>query len=62
MAVMKRRVPWWSLVLNWFVGALSIFLTPTLLRSDWYPVFWGNMAGSLFFAAVLTKCGSIATP
>jgi len=37
MAVLKRRVPFWGLVLNWFV------------------VFWGNMAGSLFFAAVLTK-------
>lgn len=37
MAVMKRRVPFWSLCLNWFI------------------VFWGNMAGSLFFAAVLTK-------
>jgi len=41
MAVMKRRVPWWSLVLNWFV------------------VFWGNMAGSLFFAAVLTKFSAV---
>jgi len=37
MAVLKRRVPFWGLALNWFV------------------VFWGNMAGSLFFAAVLTK-------
>jgi len=41
MAVLKRRVPWWSLVLNWFV------------------VFWGNMVGSLFFAAVLTKFSSV---
>jgi len=41
MAVLKRRIPWWSLVLNWFV------------------VFWGNMAGSLFFAAVLTKFSAV---
>jgi len=37
MAVLKRRVPLWGLLLNWFV------------------VFWGNLVGSLFFAAVLTK-------
>jgi len=37
MAVIKRRIPFWALLLNWFV------------------VFWGNMVGSLFFAAVLTK-------
>jgi len=37
MAVLKRRIPWWSLPLNWFI------------------VFWGNMVGSLFFAAILTK-------
>lgn len=37
MALLKRRIPLWSLPLNWFV------------------VFWGNMVGSLFFAAVLTK-------
>jgi len=41
MAVMKRRVPFWGLLLNWFI------------------VFWGNMLGSLFFAAVLTKYSDI---
>jgi len=43
MAVMKRRIPWWSLPLNWFV------------------VFWGNMVGSLFFAAVLSKYSAVIT-
>lgn len=43
MAVMKRRVPFWSLLLNWFI------------------VFWGNMAGSLFFAAVLTKYSGVVS-
>jgi len=43
MAVLKRRIPWWSLPLNWFI------------------VFWGNMAGSLFFAAVLTKYSAVVS-
>jgi len=37
MAILKRRIPLWSLPLNWFV------------------VFFGNLVGSLFFAAILTK-------
>lgn len=38
MAVIKRRIPWWSLPLNWIV------------------VTFGNLVGSLFFAAILVKC------
>jgi len=41
MAVLKRRVPWWGLLLNWFV------------------VFWGNMVGCLFFAAILAKFSAV---
>jgi len=43
MAVMKRRIPWWSLPLNWFV------------------VFWGNLVGSLFIAALLSKYSAVIT-
>jgi len=43
MAVMKRRIPWWGLPVNWFI------------------VFWGNLAGSLFFAACLSKYSAVIT-
>ncbi|KAH8924217.1 putative formate/nitrite transporter [Atractiella rhizophila] len=41
MAVLRRRVPFWSLGLNWLV------------------VFFGNLAGSLFTAAILVKYSGV---
>ncbi|KAI0047516.1 Formate/nitrite transporter [Auriscalpium vulgare] len=41
MALIKRRIPWWSLPLNWLV------------------VTFGNLVGSLFFAAILVKYSGI---
>ena len=38
MAAIKRRIPVWSIPLNWIV------------------VTFGNLVGSLFFAAVIVKC------
>lgn len=40
MAAIKRRIPIWSIPLNWLV------------------VTFGNLVGSLFFAAVIVKCKS----
>jgi formate/nitrite transporter FocA (FNT family) len=55
MAVMKRAIPWWSIPVNWTVGKyrrnLSFVYSVYLLA-----VFFGNLVGSLFFAAILSKC------
>jgi len=45
MATARRRIPYWSLPLNWIV------------------VFFGNLVGSLFFAAILVRyTGLVNTP
>ncbi|TFL03987.1 Formate/nitrite transporter-domain-containing protein [Pterulicium gracile] len=41
MALMGKKIPWWSLPLNWIV------------------VLFGNLAGSLFFGAILVKYSGI---
>jgi len=43
MAVWKRRIPWWSIPVNWTI------------------VFFGNLVGSLFFAAILSKYDGLMT-
>ncbi|KAJ7588270.1 Formate/nitrite transporter [Mycena floridula] len=52
MAVIKGVVPWWSLVVNWIIGILTVF------RSL---VTFGNLAGSLFSAAILVRYSGIVS-
>ena len=56
MSCIMGVVPWWSLPLNWLIGMFfigNIFPSGKLTRSA---VTFGNLAGSLFFAAILVKC------
>ena len=60
MACIQGAVPWWSLPLNWIIGAshLASYRRPgNLIPCE---VTFGNLCGSLFFAAVLTKCTKLA--
>ncbi|CAK5281735.1 unnamed protein product, partial [Mycena citricolor] len=54
MAVMKRAVPWWSLLLNFLLGACVSTLPVGLLTV--VTVTFGNLVGSLFTAAILVHC------
>ena len=61
MACIKRAVPWWGLAVNWIVGECllgNVFEILSYLRCahGGISVLFGNLAGSLFFAAVLVKC------
>jgi hypothetical protein len=66
MAVLSGAVPWWSLPLNWLVGkslpghVSGLSATSELITQPTPPVTFGNLAGSLFFAAILVKCECIA--
>ena len=60
MAVLKGAIPWWSLPLNWVIGAPWYLIE----SSSWNwllilvtTVTFGNLVGSIFFAAILVKCG-----
>lgn len=58
MAVLKGAIPWWSIPVNWTIGEyLDIFRCCHVRVLNVFPVvFFGNLVGSLFFAAVLSKC------
>ncbi len=58
MAIIKRAIPWWSLPINFLLGKFSELSSPwgSLPHDDVPAVTFGNLVGSLFFAAVLVKC------
>ncbi|CCM00843.1 uncharacterized protein FIBRA_02885 [Fibroporia radiculosa] len=58
MACLKGAVPWWGLPWNWFLGMSAVISTRYPL-TNWTLVTFGNLCGSLFFAAVLTKYSGI---
>ena len=56
MAAWKGAIPWWSIPTNWIVGT-DIKYFGMNINSHWIPtVTFGNLVGSLFFAAILVKC------
>ena len=58
MAVLKGAVPWWGLGLNWLVGEWGLRTIDKVRFSPLavFSVTFGNLVGSLFFAAIITKC------
>ncbi|KAJ7584703.1 putative formate/nitrite transporter [Mycena floridula] len=55
MAVMKGVVPWWSLAVNWIIGMSSFH------SHDTASITFGNLAGSLFSAAILVRYSGIVS-
>jgi len=55
MAVLTGAIPWWGIPVNWIIGECPTILPVHILI---FPsvVTFGNLSGSLFFAAVLAKC------
>jgi hypothetical protein len=57
MAVYMRAVPFWGLCVNWLIG---LRMRLSSLLEHWLRgilVFFGNLVGSLFSAAILVRCG-----
>ena len=60
MAAVKGVIPWWSVAVNWIIGKQSEAVFPLRILGEVInTVTFGNLAGSLFFAAVLVKCESL---
>lgn len=57
MTVLKGAIPWWGLPLNWIIGGSGckycLFMVSSITATI---VAFGNLSGSLFFAAILVKC------
>ena len=57
MAVAKRAIPWWGLPVNWIIGknrrSIDHYQTT---KVNPIQVLFGNLTGSLFFAAILVHC------
>ena len=62
MALIKGAVPVWGLPLNWVIGEYilaEIYIAAKRAEHEYEflsTVTFGNLVGSLFFAAIITKC------
>lgn len=62
LGVFKRRIPWWGIPYNWVVVCeCEAYHFQKLWLTLNYPAVLGNLAGSLFFAAILVKYTGLVT-